>query len=338
MGITKNALIRYKVLDKCFRNTGKQYFIEDLIEECNKVLEDIDPDSGGVSLRTVRADIAFMKSSEGWSIELGEDYKVGKRMYYRYVNTDFSINNMPLNDMEIGQLQSAMELLTQFKGMPQFEWIEEMIPKLKQGIDLAHKPKAIMEYGYNEFVKGYEFISPAYNAIFYRKVLWIRYQPFNYTEPMEFEFHPYFLKQYNQRWFLFGYNAQTEKPDWNLALDRIQGMDEITGSYRENSIDWEEYFEEIVGVTKPEGASVEEVTLHFVGPTGRYIETKPLHGSQKSKWLDEQILEVRLSLIINSEFERLLLAYAESVKIIAPQSLKDSLSQKLNKFHELNQE
>ena len=38
MATTKNAFIRYKVLDNCFRNPGKRYFIDDLIEECNKAL------------------------------------------------------------------------------------------------------------------------------------------------------------------------------------------------------------------------------------------------------------------------------------------------------------
>ena len=32
MSVNKNALIRYKVLDSCFRNHAKKYFIEDLIE------------------------------------------------------------------------------------------------------------------------------------------------------------------------------------------------------------------------------------------------------------------------------------------------------------------
>ena len=96
MAITKNALIRYKVLDKCFRNSGRRYFIDDLIQECNNVLLELDPGSDGISLRTIRDDIAFMKSPEGWDIEL-ENLKEGKKMYYRYSDASYSINNMPLN-------------------------------------------------------------------------------------------------------------------------------------------------------------------------------------------------------------------------------------------------
>ena len=38
MSVNKNALIRYQVLDRCFRNSGRMYFWEDLLEECNKAL------------------------------------------------------------------------------------------------------------------------------------------------------------------------------------------------------------------------------------------------------------------------------------------------------------
>lgn len=48
------------------------------------------------------------------------------------------------------------------------------------------------------------------------------------------------------------------------------------------------------------------------------IETKPIHAYQKNKWLDANTLEVRLELIPNYEFERLVLSYAESVKVISP--------------------
>ncbi len=78
MATTKNALVRYRVLDKCFRNTGKKYFIDDLLEECNNALAELDSDTSGISIRQLRDDIAFMKREEGWNIELG-DFREGKK-------------------------------------------------------------------------------------------------------------------------------------------------------------------------------------------------------------------------------------------------------------------
>lgn len=329
MPVTRNALIRYKILDSCFRNPGKKYFIDDLVEECCLALEKLDPDTNGISLRSVRDDIAFMKSNEGWNIELG-DFKEGRKKIYRYVDLNFSINNMPLNDLEINQLQSAFDILSQFKGMPQFEWTNELLPKLKQGISSEETSSTIIEFDNNQYLKGIEKLGDLYNAIFYKKVLQVSYKPFENETAENVFIHPYYLKQYNNRWFLFGYNPVNEKYDWNLAIDRIVHIEEIKAKYKKNTcIDWTEYFEDIIGVTKPDCASVENVTLHFLGKTGKYMETKPLHGSQKSRWLDPATLEVKLQLIINYEFERLILSYADNVFVIQPRSLAKAIKNRL---------
>ncbi|MFT3681243.1 MAG: WYL domain-containing protein [Ferruginibacter sp.] len=329
MATNKNALVRYKLLDNCFRNPGKRYFIDDLIEECEKVLLEIDPDSNGISRRQILDDIAFMESTDGWNIELAR-HREGRKVFYRYADPGFSINNMPLNEVEINQLQSATEILSQFKGMPQFEWVNELVPKLKQGMAVKEAAETIIEFDNNQYLKGIEHLGVLHNAIFYKKVLSILYQPFENDEPFEVVIHPYFLKQYNNRWFLFGYNSEKEKLDWNLAIDRIVSIKEIKGKYRKNTvIDWQEYFEDIIGVTKPVNAEIESVVLHFSGKTGNYMETKPLHGSQKSKWLNGHTLEVTLQLILNYELERLILSYADSVSVMQPLSLAKAIKNRL---------
>jgi len=329
MATNKNALIRYKVLDNCFRNPGRQYFIEDLIEECERVLLEIDPGSNGISRRQIFDDINFMESTEGWQAEI-ERHRDGKRMYYRYADISFSINNMPLNETEINHLKEAVDILSQFKGMPQFEWINELVPKLKQGFASEEVSAAIIEFDSNQYLKGIEHLGTLYNAIFYKKVLLINYQPYESENPFEVTIHPYFLKQYNNRWFLFGYNPVKNKYDWNLALDRISDIREKQGKYERNTvINWQDYFEDIIGVSKPFEAETENIVLHFMDKTGKYIETKPVHGSQKSKWLDKNLLEVKLSLMINYELERFILSYGDSIKVISPEHLKKKITQRL---------
>lgn len=331
MPITKNAYFRYKILDNCFRNTAKRYFIDDLIETINRALEETDPDTNGISRRQVLADIAFMGSSRGWNIDL-ERRKDGKRVYYRYADPSFSINNMQLNEMEISQLQSAMNILSRFRGMPQFEWMQELLPRLKQNIAADETPATVMEFDDNPYLKGIEHIGALYNAILYKKVLRINYQPFESEYPFELLIHPYYLKRYNNRWFVFGYNSGNGRYNWNLALDRIKNIEDTTEKYRENDkINWQEYFDDIIGVTRPEDGKVEKLLLHFYDRTGHYIETKPIHGSQRAKWINDQTLEVRLEVMINYELERLLLSYTDQVKILKPVGLAKSIKEKLAK-------
>jgi predicted DNA-binding transcriptional regulator YafY len=239
---------------------------------------------------------------------------------------------MPLNEVEINQLRSAVNILSQFKGMPQFEWINELLPKLQQGISANDTTAPIMEFENNQFLKGIEHLGQLYNAIHYKTVLKISYQPFQDEKAIELILHPYFLKQYNSRWFLFGYNPEHKKSDWNLAIDRIIAIKESKIAYIENTeIDWSEYFDDMIGVTKPELSSPEKVILHFYGITGKYMETKPIHGSQKTKWLDKNTLELSLHVVINYELERLILSYADTVKVVAPERLGEKILERLGR-------
>ena len=110
MSINKSALIRYKILDRCFGNPGKKYFIEDLVVECNRTLIEIDPNSRGIQRRQLYEDIRYMESAEGWSAEI-ERIPFGKKKYYRYADKSFSINNQPLNAAEMEQLYSSIEII-----------------------------------------------------------------------------------------------------------------------------------------------------------------------------------------------------------------------------------
>ena len=65
----------------------------DLREEINDKLREADPTFKGISTRQLRDDIAFMRSSEGWSAPIETFPGIGKKRYYRYDESSFSINN-----------------------------------------------------------------------------------------------------------------------------------------------------------------------------------------------------------------------------------------------------
>ena len=129
MATNKHAIIRYQTLDKCFRNPGRRYYIEDLIEACNNSIYEFTGTDIGIKRRQIFEDIKFMESPQGWNIPL-EHNREGHKVYYRYSDKSFSINNQPLNETEENQLREALLTLSRFKGMPQFEWVDEIIAKL----------------------------------------------------------------------------------------------------------------------------------------------------------------------------------------------------------------
>jgi predicted DNA-binding transcriptional regulator YafY len=156
----------------------------------------------------------------------------------------------------------------------------------------------------------------------------VKYKDFKSSEPYEITFHPYYLKQYNNRWFVFGLNSDNQVSKWNLALDRIESLSETTLKYKTSETNWEEYFFDLVGVTRPVGVELQEIILKFSPEIAPYIITKPIHPSQKHK-NDSTGLEVKIQVIPNFELERLVLSFGEQVKVISPENFKEKVYTRL---------
>lgn len=324
MATNKHATIRYNALDKCLSNSGRRYFINDLVEACNTALVEYTGNSEGVQKRQIYEDIRFMESEQGWSVEI-EKIRDGRNVFYRYVDKNFSIKNQALNETEAKQLKETLNILSRFKGMPQFEWVEEMYVRLQTEFQLEHSAKQIIEFEQNPYLKGLNWFSELFNAIQYKKVLKIKYQGFRQEVPVIQIIHPYYLKQYNNRWFLFGFNTEFNNVS-NLSIDRILEIKEIRKSYIENTeIDFSEYFEDIVGVTVKKDKEPEKILLKVNSSLFPYIESKPIHGSQKTKEKTNEFVIIELFLQINYEFISLLLSFGERIEIIEPETLRVSM-------------
>jgi predicted DNA-binding transcriptional regulator YafY len=325
MPINKNALIRYQTLDRCFGNPGRRYFIEDLLEEVNNALSEHNPATGGIRRRQLFEDIKFMESENGWSIELDKIVD-NKKKYYRYSDHNFSINNTPINEIEAEHIKSALLVLSRFKGAAQFKWVEEIIPKLEQAFGFSGNQQEIISFDSNQYLKGIEYLGTLFNAILYKKVLEITYLSFKTNKPDISVFHPYYLKQYNNRWFLFGQIAGFNTLSVR-SLDRVEGIKEIPGNYIENTkYNFSDYFDDLIGITKPKGSKPELIMLHFSIAQAPYILTKPLHGSQKKKNLDESGLTISIEVIPNYELKSLLQSFGKQLKVLSPDWLADEIS------------
>lgn len=330
MATNKHATIRYHALDLCFSNPGRRYFIEDLIDACNNAIYDYTGTLEGIKRRQIFDDIKFMESEQGWSIPL-DKVREGKRVYYRYSDKNFSIKKQAINESEANQLKETLSILNRFKGMPQFDWMEEMLIRIESEFKLKTNIKPIVSFEQNQYLKGLIFFSELFNAIHYKKVIDVYYQSFKQEKPVKMRLHPYYLKQYNNRWFLFALNENTNSIS-NLALDRIIEIKEINKQYIENkSIDFEEYFDDVVGVTVAENQQPIKILLQINNNLFPYIQSKPIHGSQKIKVRYNNYVIIELFLQLNYEFISLLFSYGEDVTVIEPEQLRTIIKSKAEK-------
>ncbi|GAB4200814.1 MAG: WYL domain-containing protein [Bacteroidia bacterium] len=329
MPINKNAWIRYLTLDKCFRNTGKMYFIEDLIEECNNALMQENPKSSGIKRRQIYNDINYMRSSDGFNAPI-ESYTYNNRKYYRYEDTSFSIlqSLLPQNIIEISK--ELLAFFVQIDGLAPIEEIHDKLPDLLKYYNIK-KTEPFVEFDFNFDYEGLKNFSTIFNAISNKQVIKVKYFSYNKKKEFEYIFHPHYLKEYRQRWYVIGYN-ETEKQDhYVLGLERMIKINILPDEkYISPSEDYKEYFYDIIGVTKEKNKKPQNIILKVHPEFEKYIITRPFHPSQKNKKNDkDNWREIQLKVIINEELVNHLMPYIHYIKVEEPEELKDKIKARL---------
>lgn len=324
MAVNKYAIIRYHALDKCFRNKHRRYYMEDLIAAVNDELYEILGPGHEVKRRQIYNDIQYMESPQGWSIPL-ERIPDGKTCFYRY-SENFSINQRPLDDDEMNTLAQAVSMLNRFKGMPQFEWIESMLANLQDKFQMKGNQDPVIGFEQNIDYLAATHLADLFNAIINRQVLYLKYKTFSDKE-LEWTLHPYYIKQYNNRWFLFGRDNNRTENIINIALDRILSFQAVNIPYIDSDINFDEYFDDIIGVSHPNKGKEERVVLRFDAERFPYVESKPLHGSMRI--LDRDNGVVSLDLIPNKELEARIFSFGNQVEVLEPQWLREQIKEKI---------
>ena len=327
MATNKHAIIRYEALDRCFSNSGRQFFIDDLIGYVSAALTEYQGTDSSISRRQILKDIDFMRSEAGFRAPIVA-YREGKKVYYRYADKSYSLAMQQINPVEAELLKTTLDMLARFKGLPQFDFVQELALKLKKSFQLEDLEECIF-FDQNEHLKNLQLLGEILPYIQKKKVLKVQYQSFKQDQEESFLIPPYFLKQYNNRWFLFG---QREGYDsWtNLALDRIIAIQEAKDiAYISPSSDPTSYFEDLIGVSKPMDGECQFIKIKIDASLWPYIDSKPLHPSQTVIERSEAYTLIQLELIPNYEFYAQLLGLGAAVEIIEPADIRANMREKL---------
>lgn len=331
MAKNKGAIVRYRTIDRCLRDTKRKYGVKELIEKCSAAVYETLGIEDPVSRRQIYKDLNYMESDAGYQANINHIYE-GRNVYFRYDDPDFSIEKMPLTDAEIDQLKETVLMLNRFKGMPHFEWMEEIVSKIEDAFLLKGNTESVISFEQNPDLVGLTYITPIFDAIVHKRVLKITYKSFKRDTPSEYEMHPYFLKQYNNRWFLFGLTTERNQIT-NLPLDRIENIEILDAAYidKDEDLDIEDYFYDVIGVTI-ENAPKTEITLEFSKERYPYVKNKPIHHSQRN-YDDEK--RVIIKVIPNNELYQTLLSFGGDVNVIEPTEVREKMLEHAEKMYNL---
>lgn len=330
MALNKNALIRYKTIDACLRNRFRKWTLNDLIEACSDALYEYEGKDVNVSKRTVQMDIQVMRSDKlGYNAPI----EVYERKFYRYAEHDYSIMNIPVTDSDLEVMNDALQVLRQFKDFSLFEEMNGVLQRLEDTVNhTKENRKPIIHLDKNEDLKGLKFLDELYQAILKKVVLLIEYKSFKARDATTFRFHPFLLKEFNNRWFLVGKTRNSKKAQIvTLALDRILSIDyDFKSEYLEENFDGDKYYKNTIGVTVS-NTRPQRIQFWVDKANAPYVITKPFHNSQRLIEEREDGVIFNIYVTPNYELERLILGFGDSIEIMKPPKLRERISAKLHR-------
>ena len=317
MPTNKNAQLRYQVLDRC------------LLEAVNDKLYDMFGDDSTIKERQLREDIKYMRERVGYNAPIKAYQYDGKKCYYRYEDEDFSIFKNELSVEELNNLRSTIETLGRFRGLSNNVWVEEVISNLEYRFGIKSNQENIISFEQNDGLKGLEFLPTIIDATVNHQPLEIHYLSFKGKETVNV-IHPYHVKQFNNRWFLFGMEEyKGHKQIANRALDRIVKVAKVDVSFVKNTfVDFSTYFNNIIGVTHPKDDIQEEVVILSFDEKGfPYVVNKPLHPSQTI--VDNESHTLSITVRPNKELESRILSYGPQVEVLSPKWFREQIAEKI---------
>jgi hypothetical protein len=154
---------------------------------------------------------------------------------------------------------------------------------------------------------------------------------FYHHKQADYTVKPFFLKQYQNRWYVVG---ETEKGYRTFGVDRIKNITIGTIKFKPKTEEAKEKFSKVIGLNYIDHP-LEKIVLSFNKTQKPYLESLPLHTSQKEiTTANDKTFNIELRIHPNFEFRQQVLKYGSLVKILEPKWLAEEIKEELRKGFE----
>ncbi|MDG5800818.1 WYL domain-containing protein [Marinilabiliaceae bacterium ANBcel2] len=283
---------------KRYRYCSKNAILNYIEEEMTKRGFDI-----GLSERTLARDMKEIEELFNVSIE----YSKKEKGYY-------------LNEDESGN----PELVSQF--LDAFNILNVMGGE-------TGKPNFI--YPESRKSKGTEHLLPIKQAIEKQQYIIIDYQKYFPEKTGQRIIAPHILKESRGRWYVIGYDKTKSGEMRSFGLDRILWVSPQKEKFKPNmTINWEEYYKNFFSMFT--NAEPEKVLLKFNYRDGNYIESMPIHHSQKTTRIGK-IVTVELFIGVTLDLMMELMSRCWSLEVLEPNWLRQEMRKIFSEAAERNE-
>lgn len=341
----KSQLRRLQMIDEILYLNPEGCRLDDILHKINSLL----PDESKISKRQLQYDIGELKELFDAPI----NNRKGKRMI-KYSDITFSA---------FRHSSSSIVLMNQEETNKRKEWIRFWIDFCQESQDNSNMLEVI-DFGDNLDFRGLSLIPKLLKYIGNRQTVSLEYST-RFAEYKRIVIHPYFIHQYNNRWYLFAWSMAAKKKNDCLfgirtyALDRIlpESISEAKERFHEIDTDTlkdykSKYFSDIVGVTNFVDVKPISIELRFdygtkdehwnneVKKSLNYLYSKPFYqythfdfysepnfiGILRHDSLKDSLSAIAsMEIVPNYELEVSLLEYCEYAKLVAPEDFKEKV-------------
>lgn len=328
---SKNAILRYRIIDRCIRSTAFPFPAKsELREACEEELYG-SQNGSHICDSTIEKDLFAMRTEHDAPIRFSR-----KEKGYYYTDPDYSIDEIPLNDKDVDAIKMAAKVLYQFKNSNLFQNFDFAISKILDRVNISNK---IDDEEIDTFVqfekvtspKGGEYLEGLLSAIKQKTKVQFEYQGFKDEEKTVRRIHPYLLKEYRHRWYVIGKNEMKDRIQ-TFGLDRVLSLQLLEDKFSvDTGFDPDLFFKYSVGITANTGAPIAiKVSANEV--LSKYLLSQPLHFSQEYLGEQDGGHIFQYFLLPTYELKQMILGFGAEIKVLSPDSFVDEIR---NAIHEM---
>lgn len=333
-------MTRYALIDQMLANRNRAFSIQDITETLAQQLPEFG--QSAVSKRCVEKDLNYLEFDSPFDIEL-EEYWVDaidkndrpyRKRCIRYADPTYSIFTQKLSEDEKSILSTALDTLGDFEGLEYFEWLNDLRNRLN-----IQPQDPIISISKN-LLNNSTLIARLYTAIRSQQVIRIEYHLFANPDIRLTDIIPRLIREYNNRWFLVA-SACDSGTILTFAIDRIEDITPIyTYPFIPLSENIEERFEEIIGVTFYDEAPLQKIIFWVSDISKDYVETKPIHSSQRTLRKEQDNLRQTFTSLKGGEYYEIecrenyelireLTSFGPELIVVSPHNIVEKIKQRL---------
>ena len=325
MAVNKNALMRYRVIDRCLTNSARPFPTKaDLQRACEEELYGSYHER--ISASTIEKDMWAMKNESSLGFYAPIAFNRDQRGY-QYTDPDYSINDVQLNDEERDAIQFAARTLLQYRDLPVFAQFDQALGKIQDRLSLSPELDekslgSVVQFETAPTTPGSAHLGALFAAIRDKRFIKLDYQKFGASTTKQYKLCPYLLKEYRNRWYVIAW-SEDRKDYLTFGLDRIRHLEITEERYNPASdFDLNRFFEYSIGITEID-AEPQEVLLHCNAVQARYLQSQPIHRSQELTKLDQAQYSLKLRVLLTYELVEWILGAGNAIQVIQPDVLRN---------------